>query len=139
MAFLLQGTVLRLLARLGSRLEDNVNRQALRGARVSPLFNHVHANLSATLRVGELAELMKMTPEHLARAFSADTGMTVKQFLVHQLRQRACALIAFGNLRSKEVAAALHFRDAHEFTRFFVRSTGVTPSRYRSSHGAAPP
>jgi AraC-like DNA-binding protein len=129
-----ESLALRLVARLGDRLDERIAQCTKAYARYGPLYRHVHEGLDAGTRVADVAKLMQMSPDHLTRVFQADTGMSVKQYLSQQLFQKAASFLAFENLRVKEIAAALKFRDVHEFTRFFHKAAGITPTAYRALH-----
>jgi AraC-like DNA-binding protein len=119
---------------LGPKLQDKAMCNASHYSRYAPLYRHLHENLRADLKVSDLARLMQMTPDHLTRLFKADTGISLKHYLVQQLLQRASGLLVFDNLRIKEIADSLKFRNIAEFTRFFARSAGISPSAYRATH-----
>ena len=103
----------------------------LRNPRYRELLDYVNENLSAELTVEELASFMKMGREIFSRKFRADFGLAPKEFLTRMLLRRASDLLLAPNIRVKEVAARLKFRNEFYFSRFFRKHTNIPPGEYR--------
>ena len=78
--------------------------------------------------VKELAELCCMSVRHLTRAFKADTGQTVAQFIQNAIIERARVLLAETDQPINEIAHRLGFADSTCFSSAFRRVTGLRPS-----------
>ncbi len=89
----------------------------------------IRENLHENIKLQSLAEIARLSPFHLNRAFSAQVGLPPHEFQ-NQLRiEKAQNLIA----RKKslaEIALETGFSDQSHFNRFFKRYTGVTPKRF---------
>jgi|SRR5229473_2194129 len=82
-------------------------------------------------RVDELATMLSLSREGLTRAFRAATGRSpAATFRLIQLR-RARDLLANSDRPTAEIAHAAAYGSVRSFYRAFLRSAGVTPSRYR--------
>jgi AraC family transcriptional regulator len=86
--------------------------------------------------VTELAELCKISPRQLSRAFRSSRGCSISEHLAQSRIQAAKRrLSSGGNIR--EVAGDLGFASQSSFTVAFHRATGMTPREYRSRLAAA--
>jgi AraC family transcriptional activator of pobA len=77
------------------------------------------------------AEALGVTPDHLSRVCRKLTGQSAQQALHERLLLEARRLLAYTPMPVAEVAAQLGYEDAAYFSKFFARSVGHTPSRYR--------
>ena len=89
----------------------------------------IRENVAGNIKLPELAEVARLSPFHLNRAFKAQVGLPPHEFQ-NQLRiEKARNLIA--NKKSfAEIAFETGFSDQSHFNRFFKRYTGVTPKRF---------
>jgi len=71
---------------------------------------------------------------HLFNAFKARTGLSPKQYLTKIRIDKAKELLA-GPLTIDQIASSVGFNDALYFSRQFKKSTGMSPSEYRSGGG----
>jgi AraC family transcriptional regulator len=81
--------------------------------------------------VGELAELSKLSPRQLSRAFKASRGCAIGEYLtqyrIEAAKRRLCTTESL-----RDIAAHLGFASQSSFTSAFRRSTGVTPKEFRT-------
>lgn len=82
-----------------------------------------HANL--------YAEALHITPDHLNRVIKSLTGKTTKEHLQSRITTAAKRLLYFGKLSNKEIAFELGFSEPANFSAFFKKCTGITPSAFR--------
>ena len=80
--------------------------------------------------VGELAELSKLSPRQLSRAFRASRGCSIGDYLT-QYRIEAAKRRLCTNDSLRDIAHHLGFASQSSFTSSFRRSTGVTPKEFR--------
>ena len=111
--------------------EESSRNPMLKNARYRELLDYVNEYLSAELTVEELASFMNMGREIFSRKFRADFGLAPKEFLTRMLLRRASDLLLAPNIRVKEVAARLKFRNEFYFSRFFRKHTNIPPGEYR--------
>ncbi|MFP4376635.1 MAG: helix-turn-helix domain-containing protein [Spirochaetales bacterium] len=77
-----------------------------------------------------MAERLSVSPGHLSRMFSGETGKTFVEFLSESRVDHACRLIRETSLTIKEVAFESGYNDPNYFSRAFKRLRGVTPTEY---------
>ncbi len=80
----------------------------------------------------EIADLIHLHPVHLSRIIKKETGHHACYFYEQRILTEAKQLLADLALSIREIAHRLDY-DVSNFTKFFKRFTGVTPSVYRKS------
>lgn len=95
------------------------------------IFTQVEEQLGADLRVCTLAKTYGTGLRAFSKAFTADIGISPKEYINRRLNQEAIALLLNSNLKIKEVADRLHFANEFYFSRFFSKLNGTAPARYR--------
>lgn len=91
----------------------------------------VRRQLSAVLKVSDVAAALSVSPEGLSRQFKKELGIGLKEYMDHVLFLRAKQLLASTNRTVKEIAFELQFSDPFYFSNFFKRKAGVAPTDYR--------
>ncbi|WP_336049195.1 AraC family transcriptional regulator [Streptomyces sp. CA2R101] len=84
--------------------------------------------------VRDYAAVLGYDPRTLTRATRAATGLGAKQFLDQRILLEAKRLLAHTDLPAARCAERLGFHDAANFTTFFQRQAGLSPSRWRRRH-----
>ena len=91
----------------------------------------IEAHLAEPLSLVSLAEGVRLSPRHFARAFKQSFGQPPHQYLLTRRIDRGKALLAAGEASVTEIAVALGFADPSAFSTTFRRLTGGTPRDYR--------
>lgn len=78
-----------------------------------------------------LARAIGLSPSHLARLFKNQTGMTLYSFYQDIKIARLKAALRDQNLSIAEAFLSCGFEYPDNFTRFFKKKVGMTPSAYR--------
>ena len=91
----------------------------------------IEAHLDGDPSIPDLAVECRLSVSHFARAFRQATGMPPHRWLMNRRIERAKELLLKGELELAQVALACGFVDQSHFTRFFVRSEGRSPGRWR--------
>ena len=61
-------------------------------------------------------------------------GMTAKAFIATRINLEAKRLLAHTDLPITDLAETLGFEETTNFTKFFKRETGCTPTEFRRRH-----
>ncbi len=112
---------------LEHRRDDHSRRKAV--AAEAYIREHFNEN---NLSLSRVCSALSVSKSYLSPVFKAHTGVTFVEYLTKTRMDRACELLAHGNLRTYEVAEEVGFRDAHYFSVTFRKQTGVTPTEYRA-------
>jgi len=99
--------------------------------RVNRVVDHVRSNLQDDLSVGVLSGVAHASPFHFSRMFKTTTGETLVQFVQRARLERAATLMLARPDRSLgDIAHAVGFQSASDFSRVFKRRYGLAPSRW---------
>ena len=88
-------------------------------------------NLSSTLSLAEMANLLQMGPCHFARAFKESTGLSPHQYVLRRRIERALQMIKETSTSLVDIAYDVGFCSQGHFTTVFSKIVGVSPSNYR--------
>ncbi len=91
------------------------------------VLNHLEKRLS----LADIAAMLKISREHLARTFKNETGMTVLQYIQSEQLRYARELLFDRSLLIKEIAYRLGYDNPAHFNRLFKAQTGMTPKEFR--------
>ncbi|GAB3636220.1 hypothetical protein GCM10027422_18100 [Hymenobacter arcticus] len=82
----------------------------------------------------EIAAILCVHPGHLSKVLKLETGHHACHFYEERILLEAKKLLATTTLPIGEIARKLDY-DVSNFTKFFKRFAGLTPSSYRKSIG----
>lgn len=86
------------------------------------------------LSLQEAAKHVRVSPSHLSKVFSQETGQTFMTYLTNTRIRKAKELLQATNHKSYEIAHQVGYNDAHYFSNLFKKVTGMTTTEYRK-HG----
>lgn len=107
-------------------------RRSISPQQLAALTAYIDANLSRTIRLPELAELMNMSIFHFSREFKAVANTSPMKYVLER-RVEAAKRALIGPAPLAEVALDVGFSSQSHFTTAFKTVTGVTPSAWRSA------
>ncbi|MBR3893930.1 MAG: helix-turn-helix transcriptional regulator [Clostridia bacterium] len=87
-----------------------------------------------TIDLESAARAFGYHPDYLNSIFRKETGKTVCVYLRGVRIEKAKKLLLDTDLRVKEIAAAVGFRDEHYFMRAFHNAEGVTATEFRNTY-----
>ena len=79
-----------------------------------------------------LSEELNLSYTYLANLFSEVEASTIEQFLIALKIERIKELIIFGEDNFTEIAHKLHYSSAAHLSTQFKKSTGLTPSHFKT-------
>ncbi|MDR7327140.1 MULTISPECIES: AraC family transcriptional regulator [Catenuloplanes] len=126
-----------LRARAAAAPPDGTAR-ALGARQIEQLTDYMRAHLADDLTVDDLASVVNVSKFHFIRTFAATTGLTPSRYLRRLRARTAAELLTATTLPIATVAARCGYRSAGQFAVVFRGEHGVSPSAYRSGHGAGP-
>jgi len=107
--------------------------------RITATIAHIEQHLTQSLRVGDLAALVNLSPSRFAHLFRAAVGMAPLEYVRLRRLARARILLERTFLTVKEVMADVGCSDPSHFTRDFRREYGMGPREWRQRHGPTSP
>jgi AraC family transcriptional regulator len=95
------------------------------------LTSYIEDNLDSTIRVRELADLVRLSSSHFSPAFRATFGETPFTHLIKRRMARAQQLMLTSPIPLSQVALACGMSDQAHFSRTFRRIVGTNPGAWR--------
>jgi two-component system response regulator YesN len=89
-----------------------------------------------SLSLNDAARHVNVSPSHLSKVFSQETGKTFIEYLMETRIQKAKELLLSTRSKSYEIAFRVGYQDPHYFSNVFKRMTGMTIREFRK-RGAA--
>jgi AraC family transcriptional regulator len=91
----------------------------------------IEEHLAEPISLVELAQSVRLSPRHFARAFKESFGQPPHQYHLSRRIERAKVMLGQGIMSVTEIAVALGFADTSAFSTTFRRLAGGTPRDYR--------
>ncbi len=130
--YLLRSYLAALLCELRIAYQPPAADKPQRAVTLTNMFKEMlFAQVRTRQRVGEYAEALHVTPNHLNKAVKGVTGKSPSRWIDETLVLEAKVLLHQTDLSVGEVAAALGLFDPSYFTRLFRKHAGVTPGAFR--------
>lgn len=96
----------------------------------------MEGNMHRSVRLGEIARLIRFSDWWVSKTFHAVYGETAQQASVRMRMQRVRELLVHTSLSISELGDACGFHDPCGFARMFKQQHGQTASRWRAMHQA---
>lgn len=99
--------------------------------RLLPSVEYMHTSFAQRPTLKTIARVMRLSPFHFHRRFTALFGLTPKHFLLDCQIVSAKRELLAGRKELVDVAKACGFAHQSHFTSRFKQATGLTPTRWR--------
>ena len=119
-----------LLGRLSAKSEAELSREGQYDEKIAAVLSYIGENLSSSLGVDELADLVHISRYHFMRLFKAQTGTSVHAYVRQRRLMRAAHLIREGASAAR-AAEESGFADYSAFHRAFTSAFGVSPGKLK--------
>jgi AraC-like DNA-binding protein len=131
---IIQAQIFIILAEI-ERLSRIETVQKSKGNKIEILNNFkrlLNANYKEITTISWYAKLLNITPNWLNIIIKETTGSTANELMHKRILLEAKRLLINKNTDITQIAYELGFKDASYFARFFKKSTGISPSGFRS-------
>ena len=98
---------------------------------VQKALHIIEARMQDLPTLGELASLSGLSRTYFSNLFRKVTDMRLQDYFAQSRLDRAKELLGNVDLKIKQVAYQVGFRDPNYFCRFFREKTGLTPTNWR--------
>jgi AraC family transcriptional regulator, transcriptional activator of pobA len=85
------------------------------------------------LSVKEIATQMNIHPNYLTNIIKTTTGKSASDWIQERTMSDAKAMLLQSTKSVSEIASALGFSDTTNFTKFFRKNSGITPTEFRNA------
>ena len=99
---------------------------------VSTAISTIHQQLSAQLRIEDIAKECFISRSYLARQFKKEVGMTIKQYILMQLINSAQWQLCHTDTSVEKISRDLGFCNQFYFSECFKKHFRVSPLQYRN-------
>ncbi|MBQ8326536.1 MAG: AraC family transcriptional regulator [Lachnospiraceae bacterium] len=103
--------------------------------RLLPVLDYIDKHFYLDLPITALAEVAKVTPQHLCRIFKDSMNMRPNEYLTRRRLQESKRLLQKNELPIGEIAHKCGFPDAGYFSTVFRKHEGLSPIEYKKSIG----
>ena len=114
--------------------ESNTQRQQASETLLRNFKNLLEEHHSEWHKVKEYAEALSITSDYLNTSIKGLTGKNVKEHIQTRITVAAKRYLLFTSMSNKEIAYALGFSEPANFSQFFKKCTGQSPSQFKQSH-----
>lgn len=111
-------------------LSMELHKENIRKQRFASIYKgiiHLEQNFKSNISVAKLAEICHVSETCFRRLFKEYSGMSPKEYAIHQKISKARVLLENGYASVADVAASLGFDDPSYFSRLYKKKTGTSP------------
>ena len=95
--------------------------------------NLLNKHYATKHKVSDYADMLAVTADYLNKIVKSITGKSAKDHIQSKIITEAKRTLLFSSLSNKELSYELGFDEAAHFNNFFKKSTGLTPTEFRTS------
>lgn len=97
-------------------------------------INYIKTNLHLPITVNDLCRATYITQPYLYRIFKEECGSSPKQYITNCKISEAKRLLEQTSLSVTRIACSVGFSSAVDFSKFFSKNIGISPTEYRKQH-----
>ena len=97
--------------------------------------HHIHADLTASLSLTDLADLARLGKRTFMRRFAKATSLNPTEYIQHARVAKARGILELTNRPMDQIAWEVGYKDPSAFSKIFLRISGVSASEYRQHFG----
>lgn len=105
--------------------------RSLTHSRLQQALDYIHIHLDQELSLGQIAEVINISPTYFASLFKRATGISPHQYVIQERVERAKSLLLKTDLSITDIALQVGFSSQSHLTQQFKRLTGITPKHVR--------
>jgi AraC-like DNA-binding protein len=106
---------------------------SIRDYRVEKILHYILSHFDKTISVKKMADTVGLDPIYFGSLFKRQTGLTLRDYLIHVRVRNAENLLRSGKFKVKEIAVRCGYNDVLYFYKQFKKITGITPSEFLPS------
>jgi AraC family transcriptional regulator len=103
--------------------------RSLTRTQLQQAINYIHTHLDRDLSLGQIAEVINISPTYFASLFKRATGTSPHQYVIGQRVKQAKSLLSKTDLAIADIALQVGNSCQSHLTQQFKRFTGMTPKQ----------
>lgn len=92
---------------------------------------YIEEHLTEDISRKELADMVYLSPDHMARAFKKETGMTLTDYIVEQKMKKSAELLKKTDFSVSFIASYIGYSNLSHFSGAFKNFSGISPTKFR--------
>lgn len=93
---------------------------------------YINWHIFEPVTVAGIASYYGYNTRYLSALFKSCTGLSIKDYIINAKTLQAKKLLEDTNSTISQIAYSMGFQDNHNFSKYFKKATGLTPSEYRN-------
>lgn len=102
--------------------------------RIVCAMEYISEHLHSRIKIGDVAEYLRINPAYLSRSFKTETGMTFTDYVNHRKIEEAAGLLSYSEYTDLEISSLLCFSSQSYFIKIFKKFIGITPKEYKKKY-----
>lgn len=102
--------------------------------RIVCAMDYISEHLHSRIKIGDVAEHLKINSAYLSRAFRTETGMTFTDYVNRKKIEEAAGLLSYSEYTDLEISSLLCFSSQSYFIKIFRKFIGITPKEYKKKY-----
>ena len=94
-------------------------------------INYITVNLTKPLRLADIAESCRISPNHLSKLFNKEMGQSISSYINQRRIESMANLLQTTTIDIAEAAASVGFSDLNYCIKVFKSIKGVTPGKFK--------
>lgn len=108
-----------------------IRKENIYSVHVMKAMDYIYLHLHEKIRISQIAESLSINRSYLSSLFSAETGMSIQQYIISEKIKSASHLLTSSEMTYSEIAEYYGFSSQSHFSNCFKKETGYTPMNYR--------
>ena len=101
---------------------------------VRKICEYIEDHLAEDVGRKELADMVYLSPDHMARVFKKVMGLTLTDYIVEQKMKKSAELLEKTEFSVSFIASYIGYSNLSHFSGAFKNFSGFSPSKYREMH-----
>lgn len=100
---------------------------------ISNIKEYINNHISEEISLVKLGDMVYFNPSYLSRLFKQITGINLTEYIQEARIKKAKQLLKRNDLKINDIAKAVGYSSATNFTRFFKSIANMTPQEFREA------
>jgi AraC-like DNA-binding protein len=98
------------------------------------IIKYIMKNYNRRVTLSELANLVRLSEDHLGKVFKKNTGYTIIEFMNKHRIRKAKELLKDKKLSIESISEMVGFKDVYYFSKVMKKYEGISPNNWRKNN-----